>query len=120
MHEPWHIRPNALYEGFQTGMNEMPQLRPSTVFVTAMLTAMLPVAAPYAAAQIVIPTNGNTPVQQNELLQLQNRLRREQFQQQQQQYRAQDRQIVPQPRPQVPVVKPPCQVLGNAILTTCR
>ena len=99
----------------------MPQLRLSTVFMSAVLaTVMLPVAAPYALAQAVTPTNRNILIQQNDLQALQNRIQRRQFQQQQQQYRAQDRQIVPQPRPQVPVVKPPCQVLGNAILTGCR
>jgi len=86
-----------------------------------MLAAtMLPFTTPHALAQVIIPTNRNTLIQQNELLQLQNRLQRQQFQQQQQQYREQDRQPVPQPRLQVPVVKPGCQVLGNAILTGCR
>ena len=99
----------------------MPQLRPTTVLMSAMLaTAMVPAVAPHALAQVVIPTNRNVLVQQNELQQLQNRLQRQQFQQQQQQYREQDRQPVPQPRLQVPVVKPGCQVLGNAILTGCR
>ncbi|WP_202299540.1 hypothetical protein [Mesorhizobium sp. 131-2-1] len=99
----------------------MPQLRPTTVLMSAMLaTATLPALAPHASAQVVIPTNRNVLVQQNELQQLQSRLQRQQFQQQQQLNRELDRQIVPQPRPQVPVVKPSCQVLGNAILTSCR
>jgi len=99
----------------------MPQLRPTTVLMSAMLaTAMVPAVAPHALAQVVIPTNRNVLVQQNELQQLQNRLQRQQFQQQQQLNRELDRQIVPQPRPQVPVIKPSCQVLGNAILTSCR
>lgn len=99
----------------------MRQLRPTTVLISAMLaTAMVVAVAPHALAQVIIPTNRNVLVQQNELLQLQNRMLRQQFQQQQQLNREQDRQIVPQPRPQVPVVKPSCQVLGNAILTSCR
>jgi exonuclease VII large subunit len=101
----------------------MPQLRPTTAFMLAMLaTAMTPAAAPYASAQVVVPTDRNILVQQNELQQLENRLQRQQFQQQQQQYRAQDREIVQQPRPDVPIVRPSCQiqVYGNTIQRNCR
>jgi hypothetical protein len=101
----------------------MPPLRLSTVLMTAILAiAMVPVAIPYASAQVVIPTNRNALVEQNELQMLQNRLQRQQFQQQQQQFRAEDREIAPQPPPEVPVVRQRCpiQVVGNRIVRVCR
>ena len=88
-----------------------------------MLAAtMLPFTTPHALAQVIIPTNRNTLIQQNELQQLRNSLQRQQFQQQQQQYREQDRRIVPQPRPEVPVVRQACpiQIVNNQIVRVCR
>ena len=101
----------------------MSPLRFSTVLMTAMLAiALVPVASPYASAQVVIPTNRNALVDQNELQMLENRLQRQQFQQQQQQFREQDRQIVPPQRPTVPVVRPSCQLQpsGGGFVTVCR
>lgn len=99
----------------------MSRLRLSTVLMTAMLaTAILPVAG--VSAQVVIPTNRNALVDQNELQMLENRLQRRQFQQQQQQFRAEDRVIVPPQRPTVPVIKPSCQLQpsGGGFVTVCR
>jgi len=101
----------------------MSPLRFSSVLMTAILaTAMVPVASPYASAQVVIPTNRNALVEQNELQMLENRLQRQLFQQQQQQFRAQDREIVPPQRPIVPVIKPSCQLQpsGGGFVTVCR
>lgn len=101
----------------------MSPLRFSSVLMTAILaTAFVPVATSYASAQVVIPTNRNALVEQNELQMLENRLQRQQFQQQQQQFRAQDREIVPPQRPIVPVIKPSCQLQpsGGGFVTVCR
>ncbi|TGP23614.1 MULTISPECIES: hypothetical protein [unclassified Mesorhizobium] len=97
--------------------------RLSAVLISAALsTAALLGAASYASAQVVIPTNRNALIQQNELQTLRNQLQRQQFQQQQQLYREQDRQILPKPRPEVPVVKQNCQsqVIGTTISRVCR
>ena len=101
----------------------MSPLRFSSVLMTAILaTAFVPVATSYTSAQVVIPTNRNALVQQNELQMLENRLQRQLFQQQQQQFRAQDREIVPPQRPTVPVIKPSCQLQpsGGGFVTICR
>ena len=88
----------------------------------ALAAAVLSGTASSTSAQVVIPTNRNALVQQNELQTLRNQLQRQQFQQQQQLYREQDRQIVPKPRPEVPVVKQNCQsqVIGTTISRVCR
>ncbi|TIS48043.1 hypothetical protein [Mesorhizobium sp.] len=88
----------------------------------ALAAAALLGAASYASAQVVIPTNRNALIQQNELQALRNQLQRQQFQQQQQFYREQDRQVVPKPRPEVPIVKQNCQsqVIGTTISRVCR
>ncbi|MDX8465109.1 hypothetical protein RFM26_05370 [Mesorhizobium sp. VK23B] len=95
----------------------------SAVLISAALSAAaLFGAASYASAQVVIPTNRNTLIEQNELQTLRNQLQRQQFQQQQQFYREQDRQIVPKARPEVPIVKQNCQsqVIGTTISRVCR
>lgn len=97
--------------------------RLSAILIPAALAAAaLLGAVSYASAQVVIPTNRNALIQQNELQTLRNQLQRQQFQQQQQLYREQDRQIVPKPRPEVPVVKQNCQsqVIGTTISRVCR
>ncbi|AZO73815.1 MAG: hypothetical protein E5V92_29525 [Mesorhizobium sp.] len=97
--------------------------RLSAVLISAALSAAaLLGAASYASAQVVIPTNRNALIQQNELQALRNQLQRQQFQQQQQLYREQDRQILSKPRPEVPVVKQNCQsqVIGTTISRVCR
>ncbi|RWM08806.1 MAG: hypothetical protein E5X80_02360 [Mesorhizobium sp.] len=88
----------------------------------SLATVALLGAALDASAQVVIPTNRNGLIQQNELQTLRNQLQRQQFQQQQQLYREQDRQIVPKPRPEVPIVKQNCQsqVIGTTISRVCR
>lgn len=87
----------------------------------ALVAASLWGVASNASAQVVIPTNRDTLIQQNELQTLRNQLQRQQFQQQQQLYREQDRQNVPKPRPEVPVVKQNCrsQVIGTTISRVC-
>ncbi|QIA21840.1 hypothetical protein A9K68_008420 [Mesorhizobium sp. AA22] len=98
----------------------MSPLRPSTIFMSAMLaTAMLPDAA--VSAQIVTPANRNALVPQNELQMLENRLRRQRYQQQQQQFRAQDREVAPQ-RPDIQQMRPTCQLRrsGSRFISTCR
>ncbi|WP_246684670.1 hypothetical protein [Mesorhizobium sp. B2-7-1] len=82
--------------------------------------AVSPIAPSYA--QIVIPTNRNALVQQNELQQLQNRLQRQQYQQQQQIYRELDRPTVPRGQPDVPVYDKTCRMeaVGNTISRVCR
>ncbi|WP_192252281.1 hypothetical protein [Mesorhizobium silamurunense] len=97
--------------------------RLSAVLISAALSiAALLGAASYASAQVVIPTDRNALIQQNELQTLRNQLQRQQFQQQQQLYREQDRQIVPKSRPEVPVVKQNCQsqVIGTTVSRVCR
>ncbi|WP_246677994.1 hypothetical protein [Mesorhizobium sp. B2-7-2] len=95
-------------------------LRPA-VLAGAVLAASVCLIAP-SYAQIVIPTNRNALVQQNELQQLQNRLQRQQYQQQQQLYRELDRQSAPKPRPDVPVYGNTCRMesVGNIISRVCR
>jgi|GEM_PF-1827384 parvulin-like peptidyl-prolyl isomerase len=94
-----------------------------TIAISALLTASaLLIAGSQASAQIVIPTNRNTSLQQGQLQQLQNSLQRQQYQQQQQLYRELDRQAVPKPQPNVPVFTPTCRAdaVGNAISRVCR
>lgn len=88
----------------------------------ALVSATLWGVTSNASAQVVIPTNRDALIQQNELQTLRNQLQRQQFQQQQQLYREQDRQIVPKPRPEVPIVKQNCQsqVIGTTISRVCR
>jgi hypothetical protein len=90
-----------------------------TIVISALLMAS---ALSQASAQIVIPTNRNTSLQQGQLQQLQNSLQRQQYQQQQQLYRELDRQAVPKPQPSVPVFTPTCRAdaVGNAISRVCR
>jgi hypothetical protein len=85
-----------------------------------LAAAVSPIAPSYA--QIVIPTNRNALVQQNELQQLQNRLQRQQYQQQQQIYRELDRPTVPRGQPDVPVYDKTCRMeaVGNTISRVCR
>ncbi|TPI17675.1 hypothetical protein FJ957_31020 [Mesorhizobium sp. B2-4-6] len=85
-----------------------------------LVAAISQVASSYA--QVVIPTNRNALVQQNQLQQLQNRLQRQQYQQQQQLYRELDRQSAPKPRPDVPVYDKTCRMeaVGNTISRVCR
>ncbi|MBZ9820818.1 hypothetical protein [Mesorhizobium sp. CA4] len=87
----------------------------------AVLAASVFVIAP-SYAQIVIPTNRNALVQQNELQQLQNRLQRQQYQQQQQIYRELDRPALPRSQPDVPVFDKTCRMeaVGNTISRVCR
>ncbi|RRI07734.1 hypothetical protein EH240_00375 [Mesorhizobium tamadayense] len=101
----------------------MSQPRLSMALISAALvTAAISGVASNASAQVVIPTNRNALIQQNELQTLRNQLQRQQFQQQQQLYREQDRQIAPKPRPEVPIVKQNCQsqVIGTTISRVCR
>lgn len=88
----------------------------------ALVAASLCGVASNASAQVVIQTNRNALIQQNELQALRNQLQRQQFQQQEQLHREQDRQNVPKPRPDVPVVKQNCQsqVIGTTISRVCR
>ncbi|RVD61055.1 hypothetical protein EN828_32080 [Mesorhizobium sp. M2D.F.Ca.ET.185.01.1.1] len=74
------------------------------------------------SAQIVIPTNRNALMEQNQLQQLQNQLQRQQYQQQQQLYRDLDRQAAPKPRPDVPIYGQTCRMeaVGNTISRVCR
>ncbi|MDX8448726.1 hypothetical protein RFN31_24225 [Mesorhizobium sp. VK3C] len=105
------------------GKDTMSHPRLSAVLISAALaTAVLSGTAFHASAQVVIPTNRNALIQQNELQALRNQLQRQQFQQQQQFYREQDRQVVPKPRPEVPIVKQNCQsqVIGTTISRVCR
>lgn len=97
--------------------------RLSTVLLSAALAAAALLGpALHASAQVVIPTNRNGLLQQNELQMLQNRIQRQQYQQQQQWYREQDRQVVPKPQPKVPVFDPSCRLekAGNAMMQVCR
>jgi hypothetical protein len=98
-----------------------PRLSAVLMSATLATTAFLG-AASHVSAQVVIPTNRNPLIEQNELQTLRNQLQRQQYQQQQQLYREQDRQIAPQPRPEVPIVKQSCQsqVIGNTISRVCR
>ncbi|BCM21678.1 hypothetical protein [Mesorhizobium sp. J8] len=92
-----------------------------TVLAGAVLAAAIYQVAP-SSAQIVIPTNRNALVQQNELQQLQNRLQRQQYQQQQQIYRELDRPTARQPQPDVPIYDKTCRMeaVGNTISRVCR
>jgi len=95
----------------------------STIVILAQLTgSALFITGSQASAQIVIPTNRSTSVDQGQLQQLQNRLQRQQYQQQQQLYRELDRQAVPKPQPGVPVFNPTCRMeaVGNTISRVCR
>ena len=85
-----------------------------------LATAASQIAPSYA--QIVIPTNRNALVQQNELQQLQNQLQRQQYQQQQQIYRELDRPTPPRDQPDVPVYDKTCRMeaVGNTISRVCR
>ena len=85
-----------------------------------LATAVSQIAPSYA--QIVIPTNRNALVQQNELQQLQNQLQRQQYQQQQQIYRELDRPAPPRSQPDVPVYDKTCRMeaVGNTISRVCR
>jgi hypothetical protein len=97
--------------------------RSSTLLISAMLAASaLPLAGSHASAQIVIPTNRNALIQQNQLQQLQNQIQRQQYQQQQQIYREQDRQVAPRSQPDVPVFARTCRLeaVGNTISRVCR
>lgn len=87
----------------------------------AVLAASICQAAP-SYAQVVIPTNRNALVQQDQLQQLQNQLQRQQYQQQQQLYRELDRKIAPKPQPDVPVYDQRCRMeaVGNTISRVCR
>ncbi|RAZ92290.1 hypothetical protein DPM33_06505 [Mesorhizobium hawassense] len=87
-----------------------------------MVTAALWGTASYASAQVVIPTNRNALVEQNQLQQLRNSLQRQQYQQQQQLYRELDRQASPKPQPNVPVYDQTCRMeaVGNTISRVCR
>ncbi|MGX5801874.1 hypothetical protein ACWGS9_11570 [Bradyrhizobium sp. Arg314] len=91
--------------------------------LTVLAGTLLAVAISQVAyAQVVIPTNRNALVQQNQLQQLQNSLQRQQYQQQQQLYRELDRQTAPKPRPDVPVYDQTCRMeaVGNTISRVCR
>jgi len=92
-----------------------------TVLAGALLAAAISQVAP-SYAQIVIPTNRNALVQQNELQQLQNSLQRQQYQQQQQLYRELDRPTAPRSQPDVPVYGQTCRMeaVGNTISRVCR
>ncbi|SFP62564.1 hypothetical protein SAMN03159463_04542 [Mesorhizobium sp. NFR06] len=92
-----------------------------TVLAGALLAATISGLEP-SSAQVVVPTNRNALVQQNQLLQLQNRLQRQQYQQQQQLYRELDRQTAPKPQPNVPVYDQTCRMeaVGNTISRVCR
>ena len=97
--------------------------RLSTFLISAALAATgLVGMATGLSAQIVIPTNRNALVQQNELQQLQNRLQRQQYQQQQQIYRELDRPAPPRSQPDVPVYDKTCRLeaVGNTISRVCR
>ena len=101
----------------------MSRFRLSAFLLSAVLaSAGLPGTISYASAQVVIPTNRNALVQQNQLQQLQNQLQRQQYQQQQQLYRELDRQSAPKPRPDVPVYDKTCRMeaVGNTISRVCR
>ncbi|WP_217577979.1 hypothetical protein [Mesorhizobium sp. GbtcB19] len=91
------------------------------VLAGALLAAAIAQAAP-SSAQVVIPTNRNALVDQNQLQQLQNQLQRQQFQQQQQLYRDLDRQAAPKPQPNVPIYGQTCrtEAVGNTISRVCR
>ncbi|WP_246673640.1 hypothetical protein [Mesorhizobium sp. B2-9-1] len=95
-------------------------LRP-VVLAGAVLAASVCLITP-SYAQIVVPTNRNALVQQNELQQLQNRLQRQQYQQQQQIYRELDRPAPPRRQPDVPVYGNTCRMesVGNIISRVCR
>ncbi|MBZ9844217.1 hypothetical protein [Mesorhizobium sp. CA5] len=92
-----------------------------SVLAGTVLAASVCLIAP-SYAQIVIPTNRNALVQQNELLQLQNRLQRQQYQQQQQIYRELDRPAPPRSQPDVPIFERTCRMeaVGNTISRVCR
>ncbi|TIP04677.1 MAG: hypothetical protein E5X76_05835 [Mesorhizobium sp.] len=95
----------------------------STSLISAALTATCLVGmASGVSAQVVIPTNRNALVQQNQLQQLQNQLQRQQYQQQQQIYRELDRPTQRQPQPDVPVYDKTCRMeaVGNTISRVCR
>ncbi len=91
------------------------------VLAGALLVAAISQAAP-SYAQIVIPTNRNALVQQNELQQFENRLQRQQYQQQQQIYRELDRPAAPRSQPNVPIYDKTCRMeaVGNTISRVCR
>ena len=95
----------------------------STFLISAALaaTGLLGMASG-VSAQVVIPTNRNALVQQNQLQQLQNQLQRQQYQQQQQIYRELDRPTQRQPQPDVPVYDKTCRMeaVGNTISRVCR
>lgn len=95
---------------------------PAALVSAALAAAALLGTVSNASAQVVIPTNRNTVIQQNELQTLRNQLQRQQFQQEQQLYREQDRQIAPTPQPQVPVFGQTCRLeaVGNTISRVCR
>lgn len=95
-------------------------LRHTLAVLAAAVLATSLIAPSYA--QIVIPTNRNALVQQNELQQLQNRLQRQQYQQQQQIYRELDRPTPPTSQPDVPVYDKRCRMeaVGNTISRICR
>ncbi|MBZ9770338.1 hypothetical protein LB515_22810 [Mesorhizobium sp. CA15] len=92
-----------------------------SVLAGTVLAASVCLIAP-SYAQIVIPTNRNALVQQNELQQLQNRLQRQQYQQQQQIYRELDRPAPPRSQPDVPIFERTCRMeaVGNTISRVCR
>ena len=105
---------------FRMGAARM--LRHTQAFLAgAALAATICQAAP-SYAQVVIPTNRNALVQQDQLQQLQNQLQRQQYQQQQQLYRELDRQTAPKPQPDVPVYDQRCRMeaIGNTISRVCR
>ncbi|WP_434723995.1 hypothetical protein [Mesorhizobium sp. RIZ17] len=117
-----HTRPIS-WGGFHAGKEAMSRSRLSAFLLLAVLaSAGLVGMISCASAQVVIPTNRNALVQQNQLQQLQNQLQRQQYQQQQQLYRELDRQSVPKPRPDVPVYGQTCRMeaVGNTISRVCR
>ncbi|RWM16575.1 MAG: hypothetical protein EOR72_10270 [Mesorhizobium sp.] len=94
-----------------------------TFLISAALAATVLVGIPSGvSAQVVIPTNRNALVEQNQLQQLQNQLQRQQYQQQQQIYRELDRPTQRQPQPDVPVYDKTCRMeaVGNTISRVCR
>ncbi|MDG4879367.1 hypothetical protein P9273_30275 [Mesorhizobium sp. WSM4935] len=95
--------------------------RTLAVLAGAVLATSVSLIGP-SYAQIVIPTNRNALVQQNELQQLQNRLQRQQYQQQQQIYRELDRPTPPRSQPDVPIYDKRCRMeaVGNTISRICR